>query len=86
MGWSWSFWLVQRVHLEMLRRAAVPDDRIALGAWPLPSLTSGPVELPYSDNINVLGVRAEEVTELRDRVAARFSEEGFSMHEISETS
>ncbi|CAK0900553.1 unnamed protein product [Prorocentrum cordatum] len=86
MGWSWSFWLVQRIHLEMLRRAAVPDDRIALGAWPLPSLTSGPVELPYSDNINVLGVRAEEVTELRDRVVARFSEEGFSMREISETS
>ncbi|CAK0841452.1 unnamed protein product [Prorocentrum cordatum] len=86
MGWSWSFWLVQRIHLEMLRRAAVPDDRIALGAWPLPPLTSGPVELPYSDNINVPGVRAGEVTELRDRVAARFSEEGFSMHEISETS
>ncbi|CAK0891757.1 unnamed protein product, partial [Prorocentrum cordatum] len=86
MGWSWSFWLVQRIHLEMLRRAAVPDDRIALGAWPLPPLTSGPVELPYSDNINVLGVRAEEVTELRDRVVARFSEEGFSMHVISETS
>eukprot|EP00959_Pyramimonas_sp_CCMP1952_P218752 4574479-Pyramimonas_sp.AAC.1 len=68
MGWSWSFWLAQRAHLEMLRRAAVPDDRIALGAWPLPPLTSGPAELPCSDNINVLGVKADEVTELRDRV------------------
>ncbi|CAK0842121.1 unnamed protein product [Prorocentrum cordatum] len=72
-----------RAHMEMLRRAAVPGDRIALGAKPLPPLTSGPVELPYSDKINVLGVKADEVTELRDRVVARFSDEGFSMHEIS---
>ena len=69
----------------MLRRAAVPDDKIALGAWPLPPLDSGPVELPYSDNINVLGVKAREVTELRDRVVSCFAREGFSMHEISGT-
>ena len=30
-------------------------------AWPIPVVTSGPVELPYSDNVNVLGVVAHEV-------------------------
>ncbi|CAK0798773.1 unnamed protein product, partial [Prorocentrum cordatum] len=85
MGWGWSFWLAQRVHLEMLRRAAVPDDNVALGALPLPSLDPSPVELPCSDNINALGVKASMVTELRDRIAARFAYKGFSMHEVSGT-
>eukprot|EP00959_Pyramimonas_sp_CCMP1952_P356922 7473823-Pyramimonas_sp.AAC.1 len=86
MGWSWAFWFVQRVHLEMLRRAGIDSSRLALGGWPLPLLEGGPVELPYSDNVNVIGLDPVAVGELRDKIVSTFERHGFAMHEISPVS
>ncbi|CAK0832385.1 unnamed protein product, partial [Prorocentrum cordatum] len=86
MGWSWAFWFVQRVHLEMLRRAGIDSSRLALGGWPLPLLEGGPVELPYSDNVNVIGLDPVAVGELRDKIVSTFKRHGFAMHEISPVS
>jgi hypothetical protein len=85
MGFSWAFWFVQRLHLEILKRSDVPTERIALSHWPFPSLQDGPVEVPYCDNVTVLGVDKVAVTRVRDSVIVAFRAAGFEMHEISET-
>eukprot|EP00972_Heterocapsa_arctica_P002084 298177-Heterocapsa_arctica.AAC.1 len=38
MGWSGAMWFIQRAHLFLVRDAGLPDDRLALGAWPFPPL------------------------------------------------
>eukprot|EP00972_Heterocapsa_arctica_P021530 3168162-Heterocapsa_arctica.AAC.1 len=81
MGWSWAFWLVQRAHLELVRQAGVPQDRVAFGSRPFPQLQEGPAEVPYCDSIMVVGTSAEAVTALRDRVLKWFEDAGFAMHE-----
>jgi hypothetical protein len=85
MGFSWAFWFVQRLHLEILKRADIPTERIALSHWPFPSQQDGPVEVPYCDNVTVLGVDKVAVTRARDSVIVAFRAAGFEMHEISET-
>ncbi len=82
MGFSWAFWFVQRLHLEILKRSDVPTERIALSHWPFPSLQDGPVEVPYCDNVTVLGVDKVAVTRVRDSVIVAFRAAGFEMHEI----
>eukprot|EP00959_Pyramimonas_sp_CCMP1952_P038135 797929-Pyramimonas_sp.AAC.1 len=84
MGWSWAFWFVQRLHLEVVRRSGVPSAMFATGSWPLPSVVEGPIEVPYSDHVNVFGLDPGPVQETRDRIVAQFEAEGFAMHDISE--
>ena len=59
MGFSWAMWFIQRLHVELVRRALVPDHRIAIGAWPFPLLEEGAVEVPYCDNISVIGLKKD---------------------------
>ena len=61
MGFTWAMWLIQRAHIELVRRAGVLESSIALGAWPFPSLATGSVEIPYCDNITVVGTEWSEV-------------------------
>ena len=86
MGWGWAFWFVQRAHFEILRRANVPMGRIALGGWPIPRVSEGPIEIPYCDNVTVVGLDAGSVVELRDVVLDAFRLAGFDMHEITAVS
>eukprot|EP00959_Pyramimonas_sp_CCMP1952_P240948 5035914-Pyramimonas_sp.AAC.1 len=44
MGWSWAFWFVQRLHIEVDRRSGVPSGMVATGSWPHPSVTEAPIE------------------------------------------
>jgi len=83
MGWTWAFWFVQRAHLELVRRAGLKTAEVASGAWPFPSLRDGPVEIPYCDNITVVGLVATEVRAARDLVLHTFEAAGFQMHEVS---
>ena len=64
MGWGWAFWFVQRAHLEIIRRAGVPAERVALGGWPIPPVRDGPIEIPYCDNVTVVGLDAGSVVAL----------------------
>jgi len=84
MGWGWAFWFVQRAHLEIIRRAGVPAERVALGGWPIPPVRDGPIEIPYCDNVTVVGLDAGSVVALRDVVLDAFRLAGFDMHEITD--
>eukprot|EP00959_Pyramimonas_sp_CCMP1952_P234618 4902250-Pyramimonas_sp.AAC.1 len=86
MGWSWSCWFVQRLHLEVVWRSGVPSTLVATGSWPLPSIVEGPIEVPHSDNVNVFGLEPGPVLETRDRIVAQFEAEGFAMHDVAEAS
>ena len=70
----------------MLRRAQVPDSQVGLACWPFPSVQEQAVEIPYCDNVSVVGVEPGQVQELRDRVVDTFRRHGFDMHEISDVS
>ena len=76
MGWSWAFWRMQRAHLEIVRRAGMPDDQIALASWSFPSLRDHPVEVLYCDNITMVGTKAGRTLKTRGRILGQFREEG----------
>ena len=84
MGRTWAFWLMQKVRIELVFRAGVPRDRVALGEWPFPRLDTGvPAELPYCDKVTVLGTNRVCTRRIWDKVLKVFREAGFSMHEVS---
>lgn len=58
-------------------------SNVALGSWAFPDLSNGPVEVPYCDNITVVGYSAEDVKRDRDKVLLAFQNVGFEMHENS---
>ena len=74
---------MQRLHLEILKRADVQEDRIKLRSWPFPGLAHGPVEFPYRDNLTVIGLNKDTVRRMRDRIVVAFHCAGYEMHEIS---
>lgn len=84
-GWAWAMWFVQRVHVHLAIRAGFPEGQLAYGSWPFPEVVSQCAELPYCDNITVVGVCKKSVTMWRDRILREFEEAGFSMHEVSDT-
>eukprot|EP00969_Alexandrium_andersonii_P279235 12342150-Alexandrium_andersonii.AAC.1 len=61
MGWSWAFWLVQKMHEEVCRQAGLGQPRILVGAWKPQGPQEGPFTLPYCDNIVVGGLVQSEV-------------------------
>ena len=88
MGWSWAFWLAQRVHQELvLRTSGLGVDRLLLDHHPAPRLENGqPAILVYCDNLNVYGTSPKEVNEVLDRVVSGLTRENLIVHEIEEAS
>ena len=83
MGWNWAFYLVQRMHEEMIARQGFPRSRCLVGAWPPPSLKEGPIAAPYCDNLTVVGTSEAEVEAHVQNLAKAFEGAGFAMHDIT---
>eukprot|EP00973_Karenia_brevis_P041405 5728577-Karenia_brevis.AAC.1 len=63
MGFSWSFWIVQQIHQDLIAKAGFPGDRCIVGAWPPPKLEDGPVALPYCDNLTIFALSEQEAND-----------------------
>ena len=83
MGFTWSFWIAQRIHVELARRATgLPLSRIIVEGRPWPDLSSGePVLMPYCDNSHTIGTDPAVVQATQDKITATFRAHGFPMHE-----
>ena len=57
MGFSWSFYLVQQLHVQAcVHSSSQPVENIILESRPPPSLSStGTLAMPYCDNTHILG-------------------------------
>ena len=82
MGFSWSFWIVQELVLNICREAGIPSEQILVSSWPAPSLEQGVVANPYCDNLNLFGFDKSEVNDQLRRLMAGFRKYGFELHEI----
>ena len=67
MGWTWSFYIVQALHEQLLEECGIDATRCQAGGWPTPPLGEGAVAQPYCDNLQVLGYSADEVNSLLDK-------------------
>ncbi|CAK0849368.1 unnamed protein product [Prorocentrum cordatum] len=83
MGWTWSFYIVQALHAELLREAGFSQDLIMSNAWPAPPLSDDPVALPYCDNLTVFGMSRDRVDQRLRELIGVFEGKGFVLHEIS---
>ena len=83
MGWSWAFWVAQRVHQHIaLSSSGLGVDRPLLDHAPAPLLACGtPVILPYCDNLNVAGLDKDKVQLVKDKVVSGLRRAGFLAHE-----
>ena len=77
MGWTWSFYIVQALHGQLLEECGIDATRCQAGGWPTPPLGEGAVAQPYCDNLQVLGYSADEVNSLLDKVVTHHSAKGF---------
>ena len=83
MGWSWAFWLVQKLRERVAEQCGFNAERCLVGAWPAPAITADCAALPYRDNLTVYGVNADQVGAGIERMINAFSSLGFDLHEIS---
>ena len=83
MGWSWAFWLAQRVHSHRAIIASrLPVSRLLNDVAVVPDISDGtPVILAYCDDLNVAGTDRGRVDDVKDRIAAHFRQLGFGVHE-----
>ena len=72
MGWTWSVYIVQALHEQLLEECGIDATRCQAGGWPTPPLGEGAVAQPYCDNLQVLGYSADEVNSLLDKLVTHF--------------
>ena len=77
---------VQRMHGEIIARYGFPAPRCLVGNWPSPCLDTGNVAAPYCDNVSIIGLDKEAVSQDLRRLVAAFAAAGFTMHGISAAS
>ena len=83
MGFSWAFWIVQRIAEYQTSRALGGDSRLQLtDHGPLPDLDSGSFLVTYCDNVNVAGSCKETVQRDLTRVIDHLTGLGLPMHDI----
>ena len=83
MGFSWSFYLVQQLHVQAcVHSSSQPVENIILESRPPPSLsTTGTLAMPYCDNTHILGLDPSAVEDHHHRLKDKLQEWGFEMHE-----
>ena len=72
MGWTWSFYIVQEMHEELLRQCGFGRERCQSSKWPTPPLEEGCVAQPYCDNLQILGYSCDEVNASLDSLVTHF--------------
>lgn len=83
MGYSWSFFLVQALHVQAcLKSSGGKASSVVLDSRPLPSiLQEQTLAMPYCDNTHVLGTDPNEVEQQHELLKSRLQSWGFDMHE-----
>ncbi|CAE7265927.1 AMY1.1 [Symbiodinium sp. CCMP2592] len=83
MGFSWSFYLVQKLHegacLDALR---IPRSNLILDGYPAPDVSGDSVlSMPYCDNVHCMATSAEACNQGKDGICDRLADMGFTLHE-----
>eukprot|EP00973_Karenia_brevis_P072875 10120432-Karenia_brevis.AAC.1 len=88
MGWSWAFWIGQRVFQhQCLCALRAPPSILLQDMGPVPSVLDGNFAiLPYCDNLNVLADDPQVANNVRSRVVDHMQSLGFLMHDVTEAS
>ena len=73
---------MQYLHEKIADSAGFGVDRRLTASWPAPSLTSGPVALPYCDNLTIIGICPEKKNAGLRGLMSAFERVGFSLHEV----
>ena len=83
MGFSWAFWIAQRVHQHIaLRGSGLSPQRLLVDAAPAPDLCCAePLMLPYCDNLNLAGTSVLPVQQALERSILALESHGFDVHE-----
>eukprot|EP00438_Fugacium_kawagutii_P025119 Skav230792 [mRNA] locus=scaffold312:103074:108500:+ [translate_table: standard] len=83
MGFSWSFYLIQKLHEQSaLRSLQVERSQLILDGYPSPSLTGDAVvAMPYCDNVHSLSLSREACQRGKDLMCEDLSMLGFTLHE-----
>lgn len=85
MGWNWAMFISQRIHqYQAMVAAQVGIERCLVDGRPSPNLDSGPVLIPYADNLNIIGTNKKEVQELKTTITQHLESIGFRVHEEQE--
>lgn len=86
MGWSWAMYFAQRAHQHLcLQATGLGMDRVLVEGRPAPDLSDSEVALiPYADNLNVTGICAQRVQEVKDLIVKKLRDTGFRVHEETE--
>ena len=83
MGFSWSFFLIQKLHEQSaLRSLGVGRDRLILDGYPAPVLSrDDAVAMPYCDNVHSLSLSRTAADDSLQRMEDDLEGMGFSLHE-----
>ena len=82
MGWSWSFWIVQKLREQLIAEDGFDASRCVVCSWPCPSLDNACVAAPYCDNLTVIGGNEDEVNQHLKNLIRIFENKGFKLHDI----
>ena len=88
MGFSWSFFLIQKLHEQSaLRSLGVGRDRLILDGYPAPVLSrDDAVAMPYCDNVHSLSLSRTAADDSLQRMEDDLEGMGFSLHaQVSST-
>ena len=83
MGFSWSFYLIQKLHEQSALRS-IGGDRsgLILDGYPAPHLTGDSVvAMPYCDNLHCLSLDEEACQRGKVAMSRDLTNMGFSLHE-----
>ena len=83
MGFSWSFYLIQKLHEQSaLRALGTCRDDLVLEGYPAPSLVGGKsLAMPYCDNVHCLSTSRQECNAGMELMCKDLQNMGFSLHE-----
>ena len=83
MGFSWSFYLIQKLHEQSaLRSLEVDRSMLILDGYPAPRLAGDQIAaMPYCDNVHSLSLSREACQKGKDLMCGDLQDLGFSLHE-----
>ena len=61
MGWSWSFWIVQQIHEQLIAKEGFDYAKRVVAQWPSPSLVESDIAAPYCDSLTIIGFEKDSV-------------------------
>ena len=83
MGFSWSFYLIQKLHEQSaLRSLGIGREHLILDGYPAPYLSSDQaVAMPYCDNVHSLSLSRTVADDGLQRMQEDLAGMGFTLHE-----